>query len=178
MDISDRITIRVLEDSDVDKFLPLRLRALEESPHSFGADHTEWLELPPEEVLRRMQRRADAFVLGAFDRHDLNLLGIAGCRRRTGIKLAHTAEIWGVYVDEHHRGKGIARALMLDALRQVRLMDGVDRVVLTVVTTNQHAARLYETLGFKSYGREPRALRVNGNYFDEEMMVLDLAARD
>jgi len=44
---------------------------------------------------------------------------------------------------------------------------------LPTVTTGQLAARrLYESLGFKAFGREPRALLVNGKYVDEDYYVL------
>jgi hypothetical protein len=40
---------------------------------------------------------------------------------------------------------------------------------------SQHVARqLYETVGFVVYGREPRALKVGDQYYDEDFMVLDL----
>jgi RimJ/RimL family protein N-acetyltransferase len=36
------------------------------------------------------------------------------------------------------------------------------------------ARRLYESLGFQAFGREPRALPVNGRYLDEDYMALML----
>jgi ribosomal protein S18 acetylase RimI-like enzyme len=43
-----------------------------------------------------------------------------------------------------------------------------------VVTTNRPALRLYRSLGFSTYGLEPRGLAFNGRYFDQELMVLML----
>ena len=41
------------------------------------------------------------------------------------------------------------------------------------VTTGNHAARqLYRSLGFQTYGREPRGLRIGETYFDQELLVL------
>ena len=41
-----------------------------------------------------------------------------------------------------------------------------------MTTTNAPAVALYEHLGFKRYGTEPRSLLVNGRYLDEYLMVL------
>ena len=43
-----------------------------------------------------------------------------------------------------------------------------------MVTTNQAALSLYRTLGFTSYGVEPRGLACAGRYFDQELVVLQL----
>jgi RimJ/RimL family protein N-acetyltransferase len=43
---------------------------------------------------------------------------------------------------------------------------------LTVVSDNHPAKRLYESLGFETYGVERRALKYNGQYYDEDLMVL------
>jgi hypothetical protein len=36
---------------------------------------------------------------------------------------------------------------------------------------------MYAGLGFRVFGTVPRALYVNGQYFDDEMMSLDLRAQ-
>ena len=43
-----------------------------------------------------------------------------------------------------------------------------------LVTTNHPARRLYRSLGFSTYGLEPRGLACAGQYFDQELMVLRL----
>ena len=45
------------------------------------------------------------------------------------------------------------------------------RSKLTVVSENEAARRLYRTLGFIEYGLERRALKQNGRYYDEVLMV-------
>ncbi|WP_317935242.1 GNAT family N-acetyltransferase [Sporosarcina aquimarina] len=45
---------------------------------------------------------------------------------------------------------------------------------ITVVTTNSTAKKLYTSLGFEKFGTEKRALKVDGDYFDEDLMVLFL----
>gem|GEM_PF-6583094 len=49
-----------------------------------------------------------------------------------------------------------------------------EQLHLNVVTTNTAAARLYEAVGFSVYGTDPRVLKIDQNYFDEYLMVLNL----
>ena len=46
-----------------------------------------------------------------------------------------------------------------------------------MVTRNKQARHLYASLGFASCGIDPRALLVDGEYLDEERMVLFLSGR-
>jgi L-amino acid N-acyltransferase YncA len=43
-----------------------------------------------------------------------------------------------------------------------------------VTRTNEAAAKLYKSAGFVTFGLEPRAIKVDGAYFDKEHMVLFL----
>ena len=164
--------IRILQDADFEAFLDLRLRGLKESPEAFGASYEEWLNLPPEEAAQRMKSTPDSFVLGSFE--SSRLVGIAGFRREKNIKSRHTAGIWGVYVDVPHRGNGIAKSLMVDIIERARTFSGLEKLTLTVAAHNEGAHALYEKLDFKAYGRDPHALRIDGRYFDEILMVLFL----
>ncbi|CRI00648.1 Uncharacterised protein [Streptococcus pneumoniae] len=46
--------------------------------------------------------------------------------------------------------------------------------MLDVVVGNDAAKKLYESLGFQTYGVQERSLKHNGQYWDEEHMVLFL----
>ncbi|MGE7186856.1 GNAT family N-acetyltransferase [Peribacillus sp. NPDC006672] len=60
------------------------------------------------------------------------------------------------------------------AINKAKEIDDVEKINLTVVTSNQKAKNLYTNLGFKVFGFEEKALKVNGVYYDEEHMVLCL----
>jgi RimJ/RimL family protein N-acetyltransferase len=53
-------------------------------------------------------------------------------------------------------------------------MPGIEQVHLGVNTRNERARNLYESLGFEAYGIERRALQIDGEYFDTELMSLRL----
>ncbi|WP_231638635.1 GNAT family N-acetyltransferase [Paenibacillus sp. JCM 10914] len=42
------------------------------------------------------------------------------------------------------------------------------------MVTNEPGKKLYESIGFQVYGVEPRALKYEGQYWDETLMVLRL----
>jgi hypothetical protein len=65
---------------------------------------------------------------------------------------------------------------MIAALAAARQLPGLRYVYLSVTYTQSPARDLYLSLGFRSFGREPGALAVDGEYFDEEHMILELSA--
>lgn len=164
------LQVRFIGPEDFDLFWPVRLLALRESPEAFGASYEESKKLPPEEAIKRLSPKDGGFVLGAF--MDCALAGVTGCVRQAGEKGRHKATIWGVYVVPDFRGRGVARSMMTTALAHCLTIEGLEEVTLTVVTSNQSALKLYESLGFVSYGIEPRALKIEGRYYDEALMVL------
>jgi RimJ/RimL family protein N-acetyltransferase len=68
----------------------------------------------------------------------------------------------------------VARAMLEKVLAQCKTIDGLEEVNLAVGTFNQPARALYKSLGFETYGIEPRAIKIENTYVDEELMVLQL----
>ena len=118
----------------------------------------------------RLASRPGEGVFGAFEGNDL--VGIVGLSRDARAKLAHKGHIWGMYVAPSARHHGLARQLLEQALALARATVGVSKVVLHVDAANVHAIALYESLGFVVYGREPDAMRVDGQVRDELQMAL------
>ena len=49
------------------------------------------------------------------------------------------------------------------------------QIHLSVVSENAAARQLYLSAGFRVYGLDPRALKVENRYLDEDLMVRDVA---
>ena len=169
----NNITVRPLNESDAHAFQDLRLKGLHEHPDAFASTYEREVVYSTEFVAERLRRTAESrnnFTLGAFREEEL--LGLVGFYRKTGEKEQHRGHIWGMYVRSDEQGKGIGKALLADAVEHAKELPGLEQIELCVVTRNRHARNLYASLGFASCGIDPRALFVDGEYLDEERMVL------
>jgi len=166
--------LRILEESDSQAFWNLRLDGLGQEPRSFGQSAEEHAAIPPAEFAERLRKnsRERDFVIGAFS--GAELVGVAGFYRLANRKEAHRGHVWGVYVISAHRGQGLGRMLMSELLRIARAQPTLELINLGVASHNTPAMRLYESLGFQVYGRDVHALKMDGTYVDEDLMVLHL----
>ena len=171
------LSIRKLTEDEAKDFRRLRLRALKEHPEAFGSSYEMESALPLQVVadrLRQSSESLDDFTLGAYRQSEL--VGMVGFFRQRNEKERHKGNIWGMYVPSEEQGKGVGRALLTQAIERARLVPGLEQVGLAVVARNKRARSLYVSLGFETYGVEPNALFVDGEYLDEELMVLSLAS--
>lgn len=164
--------IRFLTTDDASEWLRLRLEALKHDPEAFSASLEEYESLSVEEVKRRLWSSTDAFVVGATEGG--RLIGMAGFYREQGSKSRHKGRVWGVYVSPAVRGKGIGRGMMRKLMERGTRVNGVEQLLISVTSTQTAAIKLYRSLGFEPFGREPRALKVGGEFIDEEYMALRL----
>lgn len=116
----------------------------------------------------------DSFTLGAF--HEQKLVGVASFKRDGAerMKLRHKGILFKIYVDAEYRQLGIAKRLIQEILARVRDIDDLEQVNLTVIPTNQHAKKLYEQFGFRTFASEEKAIKWDGKYFNEDQMKLML----
>lgn len=84
--------------------------------------------------------------------------------------MRHRANLFAMYVTPSIRKQQVGRQLVQEALRALEERSWIEQVHLSVVRTNEAAKALYRSLGFESYAIEPRALKVDGTYHDEELM--------
>ncbi len=164
------ISIRPLTAADAAAFQALRLAALQDAPTAFASSYEEECTRPLDKVAARLgPQPGESCVFGAFV--DGALVGMVGLKRDEHIKLRHKAFVWGVYVAPTMRGHGIGQKLMEAALDHAASWPGLRQVYLGVNAVNQPAIRLYERMGFATYGREPACMIVNGEAIDELLMV-------
>src|SRR5204862_6099129 len=93
----------------------------------------------------------------------------AGYAAQESPKQAHKARLWGMYVRAAKRTAGLGKRLVAAVLDHAR--GRAEMVQLTVVSENEAARRLYKAMGFVEYGHEKRALKHDGRYYDEVLMV-------
>lgn len=164
------LAIRPLTPADATAYRALRLQALRDHPEAFGASHEDEAARSLEMMARRLDGGPTNCVFGAFVEDDL--VGTAGfVVPDRSAKSRHKGLLVGVHVAPAHRGRALGRALVTAVIDHAR-----GHVVLlqaAVGVDNAPALRLYESLGFRHYGLEEKALRVSGVFVDEALIVLD-----
>lgn len=163
--------IRRLAPGDASAYRTLRLRALREFPQAFTSSYAEDEKLPVEASAKRLSSDHRKFW-GAFDGDEL--CGMVGLERETRAKNRHKAKVVGMYVAQEQTGRGIGGSLMRALIDDARWC-GLELLVLTVTEGEGSALRLYERSGFRSFGTEPRAIKVDGRAYAKTHMYLELS---
>jgi predicted GNAT family acetyltransferase len=124
-------------------------------------DHAQWEELTSDfvrEVGLPLQgtedQRKAAFIRsaglghwwGAFeDERLVSLVGITALHETI-------AQIGGVFTLPHRRREGLSRDVMVRLMRDARQVHGLERLFLFTGEENVAARRMYQSLGFESFG--------------------------
>ena len=165
--------IRPLGEKDAARYWNLRLESLQNEPLAFGKAAEEHQATKVETTAIRFRGMcADNFTLGAFEGD--KLVGIATFIRETGLKERHKGRIYGVYVTASWRGKGVGNALIAVVLKRAKEDPSLEQILLAVASGQKAAIQLYRKFGFRTYGTEPRALKMASEYVDQEHMLLML----
>jgi ribosomal protein S18 acetylase RimI-like enzyme len=161
--------IRLLESNHAAIYRNLRLEALQSHPEAFSSSYEEEKEIPLEIFESRLKEQ-HSFTYGAFDNEQL--IGVVTLVLEKKNKLKHRANIVAMYVDPQKRRFGIGKSLMLEAINKAKAIEGIVQIYLGVTSNNEPAKKLYYSLGFETYGKDKRALKIDSTYFDDELMVL------
>ncbi len=160
---------RKLKKTDYSAYEAIRKESLATEPTAFSATEEKEGSIR-QERFEKMLNSPSNFIIGAFEK--TTLVGIAGFFRFEGTKAAHKGMIWGVYVQQNHRHKGIGKKVVEFAVNEAWKDNAIALIQLGVGLHNFPAINLYANLGFESYGVEKRAFIVNGEYIDEYLMVM------
>jgi cyclohexyl-isocyanide hydratase len=156
--------IRPLGADDGERYRALWRAGIVGSPECFriSEEDTGATEIPTRGTV-------GSFTLGAFAGDAL--VGVVSLERDALRKLRHKALLFRMYVAPQAAGFGVGRALLERTLDDARRAAGLRQIHLTVLATNLRAIRLYASLGFAEFAREPQAVEIAGDYVDELRMV-------
>ncbi|MEH2417237.1 GNAT family N-acetyltransferase [Nostoc sp.] len=164
--------IRKLTKYDAEDYRQIRLEALYKNPDSFGTTYHEEEIKTLEQFRDRIPVDNNNFILGCSE--DKELIGIVALQQESRIKLRHKAYISSMYVQQEYRGKGIGKLLLNELIERAKAINEVEILLLDIVKSNFLAKQLYLSLGFQIYGIEKMAYKFNNQYFDLELMGLQI----
>ncbi|MBI3229096.1 MAG: GNAT family N-acetyltransferase [Burkholderiales bacterium] len=153
-----------LTPSAASQYRELMLAAYALHPDAFTSSAAERAALPPTWWQARLAEGDDAkeIVLAALDGEQI--VGVVGLSFETREKLQHKATLFGMYVPQQQRGRGLAQQLVQAALDYLRQMRQIKLVQLTVSQGNLAAEKLYTHAGFVTFGIEPMAVALTQGY--------------
>ncbi|MDN3018321.1 GNAT family N-acetyltransferase [Paenibacillus sp. BSR1-1] len=165
--------VRLLEAADAEKYWELRLEALKQNPEAFLTSYEDAIkrENPIGQTARNFSQPGN-YTFGAFENGEL--IGVVTLLQEQAEKIKHRANIYAMYVTLSKRGTGVGEALMTEAIKKAKSVEAIEKINLSVIATNEKAKKLYTKLGFKEYGYEEKAMKINGVYYADEHMVLHL----
>ncbi len=87
-------------------------------------------------------------------------------------RMSHRAE-FGISVVKSEWGQGIGRALLQKCIMYAK-EHMIELINLEVRSDNIRAIHVYEKYGFRKIGTSPAYYKMDGTYYDFDLMVLDL----
>lgn len=170
------IALRLMCEADLLGYKALRDAMLAGHPEAFTSDADTERQRDLASYRSRLAGGAGGttlFTLLALDGG--RIVGALTCERELRRKVQHLAHLVGMMVADTHRGRGIGRALLGEALTRLRATPELAQVTLSVTATNRAAVGLYRSLGFTRYGRLPDAIRLpDGRQLDKDLMLYRL----
>lgn len=168
------LDIRLMQERDLPAYKALRDAMLERHEEAFTSDAASERARDASSYRSRLANGETLlFTLLAWQQGQL--LGALTVERDRRAKVAHQAHLVGMMVSDAAQGRGIGRALLEQALQQLRADERLSLLTLSVTASNAGAVRLYERLGFRRYGRLEGAIRLDdGRLLDKDLMVLRL----
>lgn len=168
--------IRPMLEPDLLAYKALRDAMLAGHPEAFTSDAETERQRDIASYRNRLAGGAGGstlFTLVALD--GAQLVGALTCERDPRLQVQHIAHLIGMMVADTHGGRGIGRALLVQAIARLKASPGLAQVTLSVTASNAAAVGLYQSQGFTRYGSLPDAIRLaDGRHVTKDLMTLRL----
>lgn len=152
--------VRRLTPADAVPYRALMLAAYARAPEAFTSTVAEREHLPLSWWAARTSGEPGTVdcVVGAFVAG--RLVGAAGLAGERQARTRHKGRLFGMFVQEDERGRGLGDLLVRQVLHEAGRLAEIRVVQLTVSEGNAAAIRLYQRCGFERFGLEPFAVRL------------------
>jgi ribosomal protein S18 acetylase RimI-like enzyme len=157
------LQIKKLPPEKWEEFKALRLEALKNDPLAFGSSYEEESSFSS----KIWKKRLNNTLVATCEEEPVGMIGFLVNQKS---KLAHVAEIFGVYVKEDYRDKKIGKQLIEAAIHSILQNNKVLKIKLTVTSVQHSAIKLYSSLGFEIVGRLHKELKHKDKFYDGIIM--------
>lgn len=164
-------TIEPLKDGEWKAYRDIWLEALKETPEAFFADYEEQKEQPDSVWQRRfesVQEGKDIVVI--FAQVEGKPIGFLGAYIDENPKFSHIATIWGAYVHQDYRKRGIAKRMMQEFLAEMKKRPEITKIKTYSVTTELMAVNAYKNFGFDLIGISKDEMKVGDRFLNVYLM--------
>lgn len=145
--------------------------ATESDMLTFGAGEFQKTVAEEAKIFREHQEAANRIFLIALIGEEI--AGILNVNASAKPRLAHIGE-FGITVRKAYWGKGIGRHLLQTMLDWARTDSPLRKINLIVLAHNDRGIALYKRLGFRIEGRRSRGLCIDGVFYEDVLMGLDI----
>ncbi len=157
------IEVKKLSSEHWQEYRDLRLEALRQDTLAFGGSYEEEVTKSDAEWKKEIEN-----VL--FAMADEKAIGMIKYMFHARTKIRHIANIYGVYVSQDYRSRGVGKMLMEAALMEIRNNPEIIKINLHVNPVQEAAQKLYESFGFEPVGTLKKDLFIDGRFYDEVIM--------
>ncbi len=144
------------------------LKALKTDPEAFTVSYEEYFHASDywwQNYLQNYLLGKDSIMLFGIDKNK-NPVAMTGVLFGAKARQKHVATIVWVYVEPKSRGKGMSIKLLKKALQIIKNESHIEKVNLTVTSSQKKAISIYEKFGFYKCGQLSKELKINDTYYD------------
>ena len=166
----DQLMIREFEPEDAEMMIEYIKRIGGETGNlTFGSEGLPLSVEDERKYITTVKEDPKSIMLGVWRGSDLIADGSISSMPR---RMSHRAEL-GMAVVKDEWSKGIG-SIILQRLIEFAKSAGIEIIGLEVRSDNVNAIHLYEKFGFKHIGTSPAFFKIDNEYYDFEIMYLDL----
>jgi RimJ/RimL family protein N-acetyltransferase len=119
-----------------------------------------------DEVIKHLKSNKGLIIVAQDNMH---VVGFATLARGRLEKNKHRADL-GIVILKEFRGMGIGTTMMNHMIEWAEKQEGLEKISLTVFSTNKAAINLYRKFGFKIEGVSKKQYKIEGKYVDDITM--------
>jgi ribosomal protein S18 acetylase RimI-like enzyme len=159
-------------ESEAEAYKALRLDGLKKNPTAFANSYEQMAARSIDDIMAELRAN---IVVGVLI-EETELIGVGGIRREEAGKMNHKGIVYGNYVSQNARRRGVGRLIMQELENRARaaapteLLPAFEELQLRVVEGTEAAIKLYHSLGFTQFGFAPRAIRYEDKYIGEHYL--------